>query len=92
MPGALDGIAEGALVLGTDTALAAGLYLGPVGNVAAQPFVVLVVYGLDVLHAEGADPTSGSITTAGTTTRAGAAGRSRAAGLEATGAGPGAGT
>ncbi len=68
MPGPLDGIAQGPLVLGADTTLAAGLNLGPVGNVAAQALVVLVVYVLDVLHAEGTYPPSRRIASPGSST------------------------
>ena len=85
MPGPLDGGAEGTLVLGAHSALAAGLYLGPVGNEAAQPFKVLVVNVLYVLHAEGTDPPAGSIAASGPSTGAGAAGRPGAALLVAAG-------
>ena len=52
MPGPLDGVTEGTLVLGTDAALATGFNLSPVGDVAAKAIEVLVVNELNVLHAE----------------------------------------
>ena len=72
MPGPLDGGAQGPLVLGADTALAARLNLGPVGNVAAQALVVLVVDVLDVLHAEGTYPPARGVASARTATGPGA--------------------
>ena len=92
MPGPLYGGAQSALVLGANTALTTGLYLGPVGNVAAQPLVVLIVDVLDVLHAEGAHPTARRVTSPGPPTGSGSASRARASGLKAAGTGAGAGT
>lgn len=86
MPSPLYGGAQGPLMLGAHTALAPGLYLGPVRNVAAQALVVLVVNVLDVLHAEGAYPPSGSVAPPRTTTRPGTTLWTGAALLVATGA------
>ena len=79
MPGALDSQAEGALVLGTNPALAARLNFGPVRYEPAQLLEVLIVNSLDVVHAKGADPPPGGVTASGPSTGPGAAGRPGAA-------------
>ena len=70
MPGALDGDAQGPLVLGADPGAAARLDFGPVGNEPPYLLDVLVVYELDMLDAEGADPASRHKPPAGTSTGA----------------------
>jgi hypothetical protein len=56
VPGALEGRGEDPLVLGTGPRLPLGLYLAPVGNVAAQRYGVLIVYVVSLINAEGAYP------------------------------------
>ena len=79
MPGALDSQAEGALVLGANSALAARLNFGPVRYEPAQLLEVLIVNSLDVVHAKGADPPPGGVTASEAVHRAG--GRRRAGDL-----------
>lgn len=87
VPRAFDGSAERALVLGAHTALPAWFNLGPVGHIAAQPLVVLVVDVLDVFHAEGAHPPARRVASPGSTTGARPTCRARPPGLETAGTG-----
>ena len=82
--GTLDGVAHSPLVLGTNTALATGLYLGPVGDKTAEALVVLVINILDVFHAEGTHAPAGRIASPGPAAGSGSTGRARAAVLVAT--------
>ncbi len=84
MAGALDGVAHSPLVLGTNAALATGLYLGPVGDKAAEALVVLVINIFDVFHAEGTHSPARRITSPGTSAGSGSTGRARATVLVAT--------
>ena len=73
MPGPLDGQPEGPLMLGADSATAARLDFGPVGDKPANPVDVFVIYDFYMLDAEGADPPAGRVSTPGTASRAAAA-------------------
>ena len=60
-------------MLGADSATAARLDLGPVGDKPANPVHVLVIYVFHMLDAEGANPPAGRVSTPGTASRAAAA-------------------
>jgi hypothetical protein len=63
--GTLEGDAEGALVAGAGAGLAARLYLGSLGEVAAQARDILVVNRVYFVHAEGAHLAAGYVAVAG---------------------------
>ena len=58
MAGALEGEREHTLVFGAGPGLAAGLYLAAIRDIAAEPGRLLVVDGLDLVDAEGANTTA----------------------------------
>src|SRR5215207_2865202 len=78
--GALEGGAQGALVLGAGARLAARLDLAAVGDVAAQAGRFLVVDQGDLVHAELADLAPGDVAAATATARSPAAAARPAAG------------
>ena len=71
--GPLDGQPKGPLMFGADSATAARLDFGPVGDKPANPVHVLVIYDFHMIDAEGADPPAGRVSAPGTASGATAA-------------------